>query len=467
MMRRTLLTVVAVVAVCCASLSGQISAQQMGIFLPPEFEMRQKAAYRALLDGRWMESLRQICRTIDLLGSPKNRPPNWKFVKARFQLMKALVLSELGCKKHALSSYELARDVLMNQGNVGANDPTSKARLDFVAASIHRPEFIGDVEGDPQRWRQALERCGQEMDRIAGGDLLLEGKQRVELARVCMFLARRNYRERGDLAERDGLLQDAANYLDAAREKFAPLEDWKLVCDPTNPVQFKLVDKLQDQGVIAQGEALAIKERIQEILAEWTNWRLAQAELQAEKQEEDPALGWGFDRANVEFDKMLNFLAAQYGRGDHPVVFKTRLTRAKWYFGSAVRDITRSKLDGVEVGGGDGGVQQLRKEAYCRAVSYLVDALGETRELQSRESSTDLMKKGCIALEKEILELRMQVEDNARGMKGLLPEEMRRDDQRKVDRERIAEIQKMFEDRLLERDASSKVNHIGCPVGPQ
>jgi len=442
-----------------------VSAQQMGIALPPEFEMREKAARQSMFDGDWMECLRQSCKALELLKSPKNRTSTWAFTKAQFHMCKAHVLSELGCKKHALSSYDTARDVLTNQGNVGANDPLTKARLDFIAASIHRPEFIGDDEGDPQRWRQALERCGQEMERMPPVPQL-EGKQRIELARVCLFLARKSLLERGETEEREGHLQDAENYLNAAREELANAPAWQLVCDPKDPLIFRKIDEAAQAGLVNQPQQLIAKEVIQATLADWTNWRMAQAELQAEKQEEDPNLGWGFDRASIEFDQMINFLAAQYGGDDHPVVFKTRITRAKWYLAMAKRDIRRNFLKQLPANRLRPDEQALKDQSYRRFQSYLADALDEISELQTLEKATDLTKKSCVMLEKEVLEVRLDGDNYAKTVVDLLEGEKRSEKDKERDKNRIAEIAGLIRARKFENDANSKVSHIGCPLLP-
>lgn len=445
--------------------SQSVCAQGLGIALPPEFEMREKAARAALFDGRWMESLRQTCESLDLLEEPKNRRgKNWSFTKARFLMWKAQILSELGVKDRALANYETAARVLVNQGNVGANDPLWKAQLEFVAGDIHRPEFIGDEEGDPQRWRQALDRCGLELERAPNVAPVWHGRQRIELARVCMFLARQAFLDRGNAAERDALLRDATNYLATASDSFANHPDWQLVCDPKDPIKFKDVDVALQAGAINQQQAIAAKEQIRGALAEWTNWRMAQAELQAHKEEEDPVLGWGFDKASVEFDKLLNFLAVQFGGDDHPVIYKTRLTRAKWYLGMAKRDIRVGRLLDPPPNGLGPKEQAIRDSFYRRALTYLHDALTEVYELQNLEMATQLMKKGCVALEKDVLEELLNLEKNAKGIVDVLADERRGEADRERDLDRIQEIKRMFANKQFTADANEKVGSTGCPL---
>ena len=449
-MLRWLVRVVLVAALVLLLTDSSIA--QWEVIAPPEYQMRENAARREMLEGDWLESLRQSCKVLELLRSEKIRRQLGKrhsMVKAQFHMLKAEVLAEIGCKKQALVNYSTARDVLENQGNVGFNSPDAKARLDFIAASIHKPPFEGDGEdGNAQRWRQALDRCGQELERL--GDAApprLKGKQLVEMARAMMY-------DRSGAEPAEHRYADAGNYLIEAGVALSKHPEWMYVCDPKDPVKFVTIDERVRLKLIQSEDADKHKETIRDILVDWVNWKMARAELAVKQRDTNRLSGpaaedEGGDKAHIEFDEICNYLSTQYGGDDHPVVWRTRLSRASWFLGVANRDCSEGLVP-KKLG------DQEWEQRFARVQSYLGDAMDLAADISKEMSKlTPTIETMCLDVERRAIRKLLQLDKDVHGFLSV-PEhselELRAD-----------EIDEQFSTGVLEAKADKLVNHLGCP----
>jgi hypothetical protein len=403
-------------------------AQDLGAEVPVTFRVKFFAAQKASVDGMPLEALRQAKDVLDMLENDpkvkKNLQINHSFIKYRFLTLKAEVLADMGASRAASAQYEVAKRTLKNQkevlGRKGRNAnilADEQAILEFIEGGVHRPAMdfsLGQFDGvagkdsDPFRWRQCLERCGDELRAagIAGGRLA--GRQLVELARATMHKPIRE-----DAPTDEQRYRDAGLFLSEAKTAFQMDPVWRKVVDPKNPLVFKRVDDAKDVGAeIKLEDEVAIKNAITVTLRDWVEWRLAQAELQARQESADPELGWDLDNAAAQFDEMCNFLRVQYKGDDHPAVYRVRLSRAKWFIFCAVREFDALDAEVRQDDEPAAGAQPVeRAKKLARIRSYIKDALLTFKDMVATKRVTPLMEEQCAVAELAALTLQLRVDD--------------------------------------------------------
>jgi hypothetical protein len=402
--------------------------QELGSQVPPEFRIRFFAAQRDNLDGNYMEALRQTTAALEMLDKDprvkRNLAVNHSFVKYMFLALRAEVLADMGASKAASGQYHVAKTTLENQERAFARNGQGRGRvteqkaiLEFVEGSVHRPSMdfsLGRFEGakeanaDPFRWKQCLDRCGNEL-RVAGvTGGRLAGRQLVELARATMHKP-----VRPDAPTDTERYRDAGLFLREARLAFERGPVWKKVVEPKNPLVFKAVDDAKDVGaeINLEGE-VALKQVIAIALRDWVEWRLAQAELQARQEDSDPELGWNFDNAATQFDEMCNFLRVQFGGDDHPVMYRVRLSRAKWFIFCGLRELDELEAAIKEKEKPDGEAEALeRAKKIAKIRSLAKDAVLTFKDMRATRRVTPLMEEQCAIAEISALALQLRLDE--------------------------------------------------------
>lgn len=323
--------------------------------LPPEFVIPMNESQRALFDGEYLESLRQTCKLMKWLSESKNQKLVAKagfdhgVLKAYTLSRKAAVLAELHCPKLAAASHHTARGFIKKPAAADPFFSYLQAEIEFVEADVFRPAADFGVSGfekfsDPYRSRQALERCNVVINqRLMNhhGDFAnrLRAKQHVAVARVLMCdpvdlaeaqPAKDRYRD-ANLSLREALL---------CHEKCGI---WKILINPDDPSKllFRRIDDVKDKVKMDTETEVFLKGTIHTTLADWVELRMTQAELQARQEQEDETLHWKLNSAEEQFAEMAGFLQAQFKRGDHPLVTRVQLSRAKWFLSLAKREAAK------------------------------------------------------------------------------------------------------------------------------
>lgn len=340
--------------VCAVALfgvaSGRFAAAEPQ--LPPGFLIPMNASQKELFDGDYIEALRQTCKLMEWLGEPTNQKLmskagiNHSVLKAFTLSRKATILAELNCPKHAAVAHHDARGYVKKLAGSDILIPYLQAGIEFVEADVFRPVADFGVTGfdkfsDPYRSRQALERCHAVIDQQLmrdDGDVAnrLRAKQHVAVARVLMCdpldpttaePAEHRYTD-AKLSLREALL---------CHEKCGM---WRLLIDPDDPsrVLFKRIDDVKDKVKMSTETEVFLKGTIHTTLGDWVELQMTQAELQARQELDDPMLGWRLNSAEERFAEMVGFLQAQFNSGDHPLVARVKLSRAKWFLALARRE---------------------------------------------------------------------------------------------------------------------------------
>jgi hypothetical protein len=331
--------------------------------LPPEFLIPMNASQKALYDGNYLESLRQTCKLMEWLGEAKNQKLLNKAgfdhsgLKAYALSRKAAILAELNCPKHAAAAHHDARGFIKKLVGAGPLISYLQAGIEFVEADVFRPVADFGVSGfekfsDPYRSRQALERCNTVINQHLmndNGDVAnrLRAKQHVAVARVLMC-------DPLDLTKAEPAedrYTDAKLSLREALLCYEKCGNWRMLIDPDNPSQllFKRIDDVKDKVKMNTETEVFLKGTIHMTLADWVEWRMTQAELQARQEQEDEMLGWQLNSAEEQFAEMTGFLRAQFDSGDHPLVARVQLSQAKWFLSIAKREATKKKPNMLRV----------------------------------------------------------------------------------------------------------------------
>lgn len=372
---------------CATLLCTNALSLAAGPQLPPEFLISMNASQKALFDGNYLESLRQTCKLMEWLSEPRNQKLvdkagfDHSVLKAYTLTRKAAILAELNCPKHAAAAHHSARGFIKK---LAASDPFIsylQAGIEFVEADLFRPVADFGVSGfeqfsDPYRSRQALERCNTVMNQRLmndNGDVAnrLRAKQHVAVARVLMCdpidpakaePAEHRYTD-AKLSLREALL---------CHEKCGI---WKALIDPDNPSQllFKRIDDVKDKVKMNTETEVFLKGTIHTTLGDWVEWRMTQAELQARQEQDDPLLGWQLNSAEEQFAEMAGFLQSQFDSGDHPLVARVKLSRAKWFLSLAKRESAGAKPN------------QLRVRSLLEDCVFAIDTLRTGRMVSPRQ----------------------------------------------------------------------------------
>jgi len=331
--------------------------------LPPGFLIPMNASQKALYDGHYVESLRQTCKLMEWLGKAENQKLVYMagfdhgVLKAYTLSRKAAILAELNCPKHAAAAHHDARGFIKKLAGSAPLISYLQAGIEFVEADVFRPVADFGVRGfekfsDSYRSRQALERCNTVINQHLmndNGDVAnrLRAKQHVAVARVLMC-------EPVDPAKAEPAEHRYTDAKLSLREALLCHEKcgiWKTLIDPDNPSQllFKRIDDVKDKVKMDTETEVFLKGTIHMTLADWVEWRMTQAELQARQEQEDEMLGWQLNSAEEQFAEMVGFLRAQFDSGDHPLLSRVQLSRAKWFLSLAKREAAKKKPNIVRV----------------------------------------------------------------------------------------------------------------------
>ena len=382
---------------------------ELGFAVPAEFEIEYLAANRDMADGAWRESLRHIATALEMLEEPRFRKQlaiNHSYLKYEFLALRAKVFGEMGCQKQSASQYEVAQRVLQNLANNRRSNPKlpkvdiQQSMLEFTAIRIFRPVLdygmgfsgLEPSKSDLFRWKEAIRRCENFAARErADGTLWFRqrGGQLIEMARGKMqppWLGVNGEPALEKEYERLARYGDAKTYLQEAERAFESRPAWKKMFPKRAEWQFKAFDDFKEFGDGQQGAGGIKSEAYQRFLHasyidDFIELRLAQNELQARMEAKDDALGWDLENADAQFESMIATIRSQFSaRGDdHPMVFRARLCRAKWWCFRA-----RHKLEQLEklvANDPNGALRQ--KEALALTVgAYARDAIRYVRDIQ-------------------------------------------------------------------------------------
>ncbi len=387
---------------------------ELGFAVPAEFEIEYLAANRDMADGAWRESLRHIANALKMLEEDRYRKQlalNHSYLKYEFLALRAKLLGEMGCQKQSASQYEVAQRVLQNLANNRKLNPNlpkvdiQQSMLEFTAIRIFRPVLdygMGFSGLEPSatdlfRWKEAIKRCENFAARErADGTLWFRqrGGQLIEMARGKMqppWLGVKGAPAREMDDERLARYSDAKTYLQEAERSFESRPAWKKMFPQKTEWQFKAFDDFKEfgdgqQGASGQQGGGGIKnEAFQRFLHasyidDFIELRLAQNELQARMETKDDALGWDLENADAQFESMISTIRSQFsGRGDdHPMVFRARLCRAKWWCFRA-----RHKLEQLEkLVANANGVPEDKDALALQVEAYARDAIRYVRDIQ-------------------------------------------------------------------------------------
>jgi hypothetical protein len=394
---------------CCGGALAQVL--DLGFAVPADFEIEYLAAKRDMSDGLWSESLRHVANALEKLERPivrKQLGVNHSFLKFHFLELRALVLGEVGCRKAATSQYAVAQRVLENLANNRALDVSyQQALLEFSEIRICRPVLdfgmgFAGLEKRSQhyfRWKEAIRRCEAYASRMranGGVWVRMRGKQLIEMAREKMqphWLGDKDAAAVETEAERAQRHRDAMVYLLEAENQFASRLIWKKMFPDKTDWEFmefnafKQLDWKNDlttdgrNGLTDLKSETVAKELWKLYIDDFIELRLAQIELQSRLEARDDNLAWDPDNADSQFESMISTIRSHLGpRGDnHPVIFRARLCRAKWWCYQARHALEKLEKQAADPNGGLAAKESLS----LKVRSYAKDAIRHIRDIQS------------------------------------------------------------------------------------